>query len=409
MIQQRLTHNFFKIITLGFFGLFLFFLLFGQRVDQGFFTLLTFPALLQTDYFELAGLAATFLNSGLVLSLVLSFLTFNEHQYTGDTMGNLFLLMGYSFFGKNPLNAFPFLLGHQLFIFNHPQHKVVALNNAIVSTTLGPVVSLFLFQLNWPWWVVLILTTGIGYLFTPCALALKKLHGGLTLYNSGFTAGIIAIIINILLRTSGTVLEPNHLNQASFSVLLGLLFCFSVVLFGLGWFKKSKPCHQIKNDLDYFKAHGLYYCWYNMGLIGFILCVFLWLSPAPLNGISIGSAFSVIGFGAYGKKPQSVLILMTTTFLGLWIQGMPFDSVTFVNIIIFSTALSPVAYKHSVPLAILAGALHSLITPQTSVLQGYLNLCNNGFASGVVAVLIYTFTTFIVRKEQGDKPAIDQR
>lgn len=409
MIQQRLTRNFFKLMTLGFFGLFLIFLLFGDTVDQGFFTLLTFPALLQTDYFELAGLVATFLNCGLVLALVLSFLIFNEHHYTGDTIGNLFLLMGFSFFGKNPLNVFPFLLGHQLFIFNHPQHKVAALNNAIVSTTLGPVVSLFLFQLNWPWWMVLILTTGIGYLFTPFALQLKKLHGGLTLYNSGFTAGIIAIIINLLLRTSGTVLEQNHLNQASYSILLGLLLCFSLVLFGLGWLKKPKELVHAKNDLDYFKAHGLYYCWYNMGLIGLILCGFLWLSPAPLNGISIGSAFSVIGFGAYGKKPQSVLILMTTTFLGLWIQDNPFNTVTFVNIVIFSTALSPVVNKHSMALAILAGALHSLITPQTSILQGYLNLYNNGFASGVVAVVIYALTNFIVRKEPIDKPAIDQQ
>ena len=30
MIQQRLTRNFFKLMTLGFFGLFLIFLLFGD-------------------------------------------------------------------------------------------------------------------------------------------------------------------------------------------------------------------------------------------------------------------------------------------------------------------------------------------------------------------------------------------
>ena len=403
MEQHRQTDLFVNSLLACLFTLFLVFQLFVPTTGTSIFTILTHPALLQTDYFELGGLAPTFFNSSVLFLIVIGFIKFNRQAYTGKIVGYLFLLLGFSLFGKNPLNALPLLLGHQLYIFKHPKQTSSAVANAIVSTALGPMLSVLYFHFQLQWLLVLLIGLGTGYLFTPLAERVRKTHGGLTLYNGGLTAGFIAVVANTLLRLSGNQLSPYQLNTQNFPILLVIMAAFSFLLLIIGWVKKPSSITFNKESLDYLFDYGLYYCFYNMGLIGLMLSFFLWGSGAPINGISIGSAISVIGFGCYGKRPYDLLVLMTSAFVGLWLQGIQVQSATFVSIVVFSSALAPVVHRYPLPVAITAGLLHALVAPQASFFQGYMNLYNSGFTSGVVAIIIYTIDQIrfrLIRKEK---------
>lgn len=75
---------------------------------------------LVTDYFELAGFGAAFLNAGLVMGLAILLIRRQKIPFTGLTMAVLFINAGFALFGKNPVNVLPMLLGTWLYAkFHH--------------------------------------------------------------------------------------------------------------------------------------------------------------------------------------------------------------------------------------------------------------------------------------------------
>ena len=55
---------------------------------------------------------------------------------------------------------------------------------------------------------------------------------------------------------------------------------------------------------------------------------------------------------------------------------------------IFAVGLSPVAGQFGIPAGILAGMLHAVVVVCTSSFYEGLNLYNNGFSTGIVAIVI---------------------
>ena len=56
--------------------------------------------------------------------------------------------------------------------------------------------------------------------------------------------------------------------------------------------------------------------------------------------------------------------------------------------LLFSTTLAPVAGKFGVLVGLLAGYLHSSVALNVGLLYGGMNLYNNGFAGGIVAIFM---------------------
>ena len=56
--------------------------------------------------------------------------------------------------------------------------------------------------------------------------------------------------------------------------------------------------------------------------------------------------------------------------------------------LLLSTTLAPVAGKFGVLVGLLAGYLHSSVALNVGLLYGGMNLYNNGFAGGIVAIFM---------------------
>ena len=82
-----------------------------QEIWAGSITILTSPANLITDYFELANIGATLLNAGIMTLTSLALIRTNHAKLTGSLAAAIFTVAGFSFFGKNLYNSMPIILG----------------------------------------------------------------------------------------------------------------------------------------------------------------------------------------------------------------------------------------------------------------------------------------------------------
>ena len=90
------------------------------KILEGMVRIVSSRDALITDYFELGGYGAAFFNAGFVLLLGYLLLVAEKAAFTGLTMAALFMNAGFAFFGKNPLNVWPILLGSFLYAkFHH--------------------------------------------------------------------------------------------------------------------------------------------------------------------------------------------------------------------------------------------------------------------------------------------------
>ena len=78
---------------------------------RGLWTIVISRDALITDYFELAGYGAAFINSMFVMAIGFVLLCIKRVKFTGLTMAAFFINMGYALWGKNPLNILPILFG----------------------------------------------------------------------------------------------------------------------------------------------------------------------------------------------------------------------------------------------------------------------------------------------------------
>lgn len=56
--------------------------------------------------------------------------------------------------------------------------------------------------------------------------------------------------------------------------------------------------------------------------------------------------------------------------------------------LLFSTTLAPIAGEFGILMGILAGFLHSSVALNVGIVYGGMNLYNNGFAGGIVAIFM---------------------
>ena len=66
--------------------------------------------------------------------------------------------------------------------------------------------------------------------------------------------------------------------------------------------------------------------------------------------------------------------------------------------LLFSTTLAPVAGEFGVVVGILAGYMHSSVALNVGIVYGGMNLYNNGFAGGIVAMFMVPLIQSIMDK-----------
>jgi len=390
-----------------------------QEVARGLSVLLISPNILVTDYIEVAGLGATLVNVGTMGLIAVAVLVLARHRPYGLDLGVLGLVTGFAFFGKNPLNMLPILIGAYLFsrFSNRPFEENII--PALLGNALAPAVS----QLAHVYGVNTYLGIGfgilvgifIGFAISPLAAWCRRAHEGYNLYNVGFTAGIFAIALMALYANLGIYFEPraiwssgNNTTMAIFLLLVSVYYIIVGIAADSGIKVSFKDLWLLKTeDLDYYKwfRERSYIC---MGMLGVASVALLLVLQADFTGLAVGAILSVIGFGAFGKSVLHAAPIIVGTLLADFANFISFGTELNTNgsvvAILFSTCLTPLSKRFGWKWGVVAGYLHLSLATNIGIFHGGMNLYNNGLAAGLVAMLLLPMMrAFEARKAAKDE------
>jgi hypothetical protein len=139
---------------------------------------------------------------------------------------------------------------------------------------------------------------------------------------------------------------------------------------------------------DFISSAGLGPTLVNMSLTGAIGTAYVLLVGSDLNGPTIGAILTIVGFSAYGKHPGNILPIMIGVFIASLAKPWSADDPSVVLAALFGTTLAPIAGRFGWHWGIVAGFLHSSVVQSVVHLHGGLVLYNNGFAAGLIAIIL---------------------
>ena len=107
-----------------------------------------------------------------------------------------------------------------------------------------------------------------------------------------------------------------------------------------------------------------------------------------MSGPVFGGIFAVFAFGAFGAHLRNYIpVLMGVYFSSLYSVHAA-NSPNMLIAALFVVGIAPIAGQFGWIAGILSGMVHAAVVNCTSQLYGGLNLYNNGFAAGFVAIVM---------------------
>ena len=402
-LQKNFLHCPYRVFT----AMFCIYIAFGfiyarpEEIMRGLWTIIINPDILVTDYIATAGIGATYVNVALSGLLVILVLMLIKHEPTGLTIGTFGLVMGFAFFGKNPVNMAPIILGGFFYSLGTKEPINKCILPPILATCLGPTVTqlAFIEHLNTGLGITLGIIIGItiGLIINPIAKALRANYESYNLYNVGFAAGMVAIGIMVIFRITGIEFTTLSIWSEGYNTeLMVLLLVISLYFIICGLLSSGKSkfleiAHMQTDDLDFYMLFGGR-SYINMGLMGLLCFLFMLAVRGDYNGPVIGAIMSAVGFGALGKRILSAIPLMAGAMLAALAasltMGMPLNSRGFLVAAVFSTCLSPLCTKFGWKWGVIAGFIHLCFASNVTDFHGGMNLYNNGLAAGLTAMLL---------------------
>jgi len=368
---------------------------------QGFWAIQMQPARLITDFTLAGGAGGALLNAALMGALALGLVRFLGVRFSGPTLAAVFTIIGFSLFGKTPVNTLPIMLGVGLAsrLVGKP-FKAYTLF-ALFGTALGPVVSFLLAETGMTGWprVGLGLAGGVaaGFILPALAMAMLRMHEGYNLYNIGLTAGFFSLFAAAVFQAFGLNVTLRLDWNTSRMIELRLLIPLISSLF-VGWGVFMEPRAVVGNLLkinrltgrlpsDFMAMASVGSSLVNMGLLGLIASGYLWAVGADFNGPTLGGVFTLMGFGAFGKHPRNCWPIAAGVALATLLFGKSLIAPGPVLAILFATTLAPLAGEFGPWVGIAAGMTHLALVEQCGAWHGGLDLYNNGFSGGLTATL----------------------
>ena len=126
----------------------------------------------------------------------------------------------------------------------------------------------------------------------------------------------------------------------------------------------------------------------NMGSMGMAALTYVVLVRGDLSGPVVGAILTVVGFSAFGAHLKNYVPVLLGVFLSTYLTRYEPSTPGILLAAMFAVGLSPIAGQFGVVAGIFAGGLHSAIVMCTSSMYGGLNLYNNGFSAGWVAIIM---------------------
>ncbi|MFO8070179.1 MAG: DUF1576 domain-containing protein [Alkalibacterium sp.] len=399
-ISQNVKYGFLISIAM-FFTLVAFVFNTPQEIVTGQIIILTSPANLTTDYFALSNIGATLFNSGLMTAQAIALIRMTRAKVNGPIIAAVFTVAAFSFFGKNLYNSMPIILGAFAYARVTKIHPEKSLLGALFGTALGPLVSEITFniglQLNEGIIYGYIAGFIVGFIIPPLSKHFVSFTKGFSLYNIGFTSGVIGTVFTSVLRSMGKEIEPVSILSSGNNQSLTIVFLilFSLMLVG-GLYLNSGTLdgysdlikHSGQLSTDFLRTNGFSVTLINMALLGYVSVSYILFHGGEINGPTIGGILTVVGFGAFGKHLRNVLPILIGVSLMGFLNGYDMSTTDIIIAGLFGTTIAPIAGRYGTRAGILAGALHLAVVTNTGYLHGGINLYNNGFSGGFVAALM---------------------
>lgn len=372
------------------------------EILPGLVTIVREPDFLITDYFLVGGMGTAFINAGILTLICIGILYFLKKEMDGHTITSCCLMFGFSLFGKNLLNIWTILLGVYLYSRYHKMPLSRYIYIGFYGTSLSPIITQIMYITHLPYtlrlFISLMVGIAIGFVLPPLSTHVHYAHKGYSLYNVGFSSGIIATVIVSLLKSFGVTTESRLLwssgnNRLLLGILGTLFFLMAAGALFVGGkeiftsYRKILKCTGIAGT-DYLVDEGGAATTLNMAINGLFATLFVVLVGGDLNGPTIGGIFTIIGFSATGKHLRNIAPIMLGVLFASFTKSWSIYEPSPMLALLFSTTLAPIAGEFGFFMGLLAGFLHSSVALNVGIVYGGMNLYNNGFAGGIVAIFM---------------------
>ena len=373
-----------------------------NEIGSGLLAIIREPDFLITDYFVIGGVGASFLNAGLLTRVSIGIVYSLGMEMDGHTITSALLMFGFSLFGKNVLNIWSILFGVFLYAKYHKTSVSRYIYIGFYGTSLSPIITQVMQIEGIPaamgFLLSLCLGIIIGFVLPPLCTHVHYAHKGYSLYNVGFAGGIIATVVVSLFKSFGLDIQSRLIwstgRNREFFVLLTVLFVGMMVI-GLAaspnrtWkaYREILKTNGISGT-DYVKSEGLAPTLLNMGINGLFATILVVAVGGDLNGPTIGGIFTIVGFSSTGKHLRNIAPVMLGVCLASLAKSWSLTDPSPMLALLLSTTLAPIAGEFGFLAGILAGFLHSSVALNVGIVYGGMNLYNNGFAGGIVAIFL---------------------
>ena len=371
------------------------------NILNGMIEIIQSPDVLITDYFFIGGVGATFVNAAFVGVISIVLLKVFKAEKNGAGILAVWMMAGYSFFGKNILNVLPIIFGGYLYSLYQKKPFKNYIIVIFLSTALSPAVTQVMF-FGYPTtmsvFLAILLGLIIGFVICPISAFTMKAHAGYNMYNVGFSAGLVSLFLSAVFRNRGHALEPMAKWSTGYNtILIVFMLTISIALLLGGIFlteekkiKKFNIKEYIKNCKTIEDKYAKYgeRTYINTGIISLIGTSSVLILGGELNGPIVGGIFTIIAFACLGKNPLNILPPMIGVSIAVLSHGWNLSDSRTLLAMVLCTTLAPISSRIGVFWGVVAGVLHLNIAVRLAEMNSGLSLYNNGLAGGMVAIIL---------------------
>lgn len=372
-----------------------------KEIFVGYKNILLSSSILTTDYIAIGTLGGALVNAASILILNLVILRLLNLRMSGLIYAALYMILGFSFFGKNILNSLPIYIGIYLYAFINKIPVKNLVISLLFSSGISPLVSYLIFGFDLAYYISIPLGIGAGIVAGLMVPAISshtiKFHQGYNLFNVGFSLGIISLAFNGVLRAFNlraseiSILSNDHnLFLYLFVAILALVLLIAGIILNPKSFKMIPDLYKRSGRLvsDYIRDYGVSIVMINQAsLLTFEILICL-IFKIELNGAIFGTILAVSGFAGAGLHLKNTSFVMLGAILMCLITKTNITLTSIIIGILFSAGVAPIAGRYGIVTGIIAGMLHIAILPLCRSFQGGYDLYNNGFCAGFVACIL---------------------
>lgn len=378
-----------------------------REMFSGLTAILMHPAQVTKDYFIIGNLSGTFLNMALTATACLALLYIPGVVVKGITVVAFILAMGFTTWGINIMNIWPFFAGVFLCTRICGRKIADAVDAAMFTTGLCPIVSEML--LRYPGTEIhvptvasaaLAIAVGMGVgLLTPALIAHSpSLHKGFNLYSAAMPAGFLGFfIMAAMYKTAGVTPPAIEATLGASRPEIAWSF-FGVIFLGCiigGFFlngRSFKGYLDVITDSghkrDYPALFGPGLAIMNFGVYGLCIAAYYTLIGGSLNGVTCGIVFCMSCFAFAGSNIGNVWPIVAGYALASLVGVNALNSQAIMVGLCYASGLAPIAGVYGPGFGIVAGAAHYALVTSVPMMHGGFCLYNGGFTSVLIAMMM---------------------